>query len=237
MSTRKMQNYVVKSKKIFVGLEDSKKTWKITVRCDKREIHYTSMQARYANLLNYFRNKFPDCDITVIYEAGFKGFGLHDQLVSDDIACIVTPPNKVTQEKHTRVKTDKIDSRRLATVLENGDYKSCRVPDSERRSDRTISRSLTQLQKEITRMKNRIRKFFDANGYAEIFPAGAWSEKDYRTARELELPTSLMIAVESYWEILDKYVQVKKRLLKQMNNLAKKERYAKAVSIIQSFDI
>ena len=126
------------------------------MRCDKREIHYTSMQARYANLLNYFRNKLPDCDITVIYEAGFKGFGLHDQLVSDDIACVVTPPNKVTQEKHTRVKTDKIDSRRLATVLENGDYKSCRVPDSERRSDRTISRSLTQLQKEITRIKNRI---------------------------------------------------------------------------------
>jgi len=26
---RKMQNYIVKSNRIFIGLEDSKKTWKV----------------------------------------------------------------------------------------------------------------------------------------------------------------------------------------------------------------
>ena len=61
-----------------------------------------------------------------------------------------------------------------------------------------ISRALTQVQKEITRMKNITRKFFDANGYAEIFPAGAWGGKDYRTAREMEFPPSLRITVEAY---------------------------------------
>jgi len=169
-----MKDYIVKSKKVFIGLEDSKKTWKLDVRCDGIEIHYTTMPARYAGLREYLKGKYPGCDITVIYEAGFKGFGLHDQLVSDGIKCIVTPPNKVTQEKSNRVKTDKIDARRLATVLEKGDYKACTVPDKERREDRQVSRAMIQVQGEIIRVKNRIRKFFDANGYAETFAAGAW---------------------------------------------------------------
>ena len=55
-----------------------------------------------------------------MYEAGFQGFWLHDLLEKDGIDCIVTPPNKVVQEKDNRVKTDKVDARRLAKNLENG---------------------------------------------------------------------------------------------------------------------
>lgn len=56
---RKMINNIVKGKEVFVGLEDSKRTWKLSVRCEGREIHYTSFEARYAvlrerpGILNY----------------------------------------------------------------------------------------------------------------------------------------------------------------------------------------
>ncbi len=234
MSTRKMQNYIVKGKKISIGLEDSKTTWKISVRCEGREVHYTSMDARKDVLISHLKTKYPECDITLIYEAGFKGFGLYDFLMEEGIKCIVTPPNKVTQEKHTSVKTDKVDARRLATVLEKNDYKSCAVPDKERRDDRTISRALTQTQQEITRVKNRIRKFFDANGYAENFPAGAWSEKQYSEARKTVLPTALQMTVDAYWTLVDTLKQIRKDLLKQVMVLSKKERYGESVRIISS---
>ena len=35
MNTHRIQDFVVKGKEVFVGLEDSKKTWKIAVRCEK----------------------------------------------------------------------------------------------------------------------------------------------------------------------------------------------------------
>ena len=60
------------TKEIFIGLEDSKRSWKLCVRSDKVIVHETSMPAKYENLRNYFRNKFPDCEITVMYEAGFE---------------------------------------------------------------------------------------------------------------------------------------------------------------------
>jgi transposase len=231
---RKMKHCIVKSKKVFVGLEDSKRTWKISVRCEGLEIHYTSMEARYMVLREYLLSKYPECSITVIYEAGFKGFGLYDLLKGDGIECVVTPPNKVTQEKHSRVKTDKIDARRLATVLEKGDYKRCAVPDKERREDRQISRAMTQVQGEITRVKNRIRKFFDVNGYAEAFAAGAWPETQYTEARKMDLPLALKITLDAYFAMLDTFKDLRKKLHKEVMDLSKKERYKNAVRIINS---
>ena len=175
---RKMKDCIVRGKKVFIGLEDSKRTWKISVRSEGMEVHYTSMAARYSDLNSYIKGKYPECEVSVIYEAGFKGFGLHDQLTRDGVHCIVTPPTKVTQEKCSRVKTDKVDARRLAVVLEKGDCKACAVPDIERREDRQISRAMIQVQGEITRVKNRIRKFFDANGYARFDPIGIFDRRD-----------------------------------------------------------
>ena len=138
-----MIKFIAKNKEIFVGLEDSKRTWKLCARSEKIVIQETSMPAKYEILKAYFKNNYPDCKIKIIYEAGFKGFTLHDRLVADGIDCVVTPPHTVTQEKDNRVKCDKIDARRLALNLENGDYKSCCVPDKELREDRQISRMLT----------------------------------------------------------------------------------------------
>ena len=231
---RKMQDYIVKGKKVFVGLEDSKKTWKISARSEGMEIHYTAMPAKYAGLREYLFRKYPSCEITVIYEAGFKGFGLHDQLMGDGIKCVVTPPNKVTQEKDCRVKTDKVDARRLAKVLEQGDYKACAVPDKERREDRQVNRAMIQVQGEITRVKNRIRKFFDANGYAEAFPAGEWGEPQYARVRTMELPPALKLTLDTYFSMLDKFKELRKNLHKEIMAMAKKDRYAEAVRIIKS---
>ena len=87
---RKMQEYIVKGNKIFIGLEDSKKTWKLCVRCDRMVVQETSMPAKYEVLQAYLMNHYPDCEIKVMYEAGFQGFWLHDLLEEDGINCIVT---------------------------------------------------------------------------------------------------------------------------------------------------
>ena len=231
---RKMINYIVKNKTVFVGLEDSKRTWKVSVRCEGREIHYSAMQARYDILIGYFRNKFPECTIKLIYEAGFKGFGLYDKLQNDGIECVVTPPCKVTQEKCNKVKTDKVDARRLSTVLEKDDYKVCAVPDIERREDRQLCRAMIQVQQEITRTKNRIRKFFDFNGYAEFFAAGAWTEKDYVYARTIDLSPALKKTLTLYFELLDQFKKHRKELHKEIMALARKDRYKSELKILTS---
>ena len=226
---RKMQEYIVKGNRIFIGLEDSKKTWKLCVRCDREVINETSMPAEYKVLKAYLKHKYPDCEITVMYEAGFQGFWLHDLLEGDGYTCIVTPPNKVTQAKAERVKTDKRDARRLAKNLENGDYVSCRVPDRERREDRQISRTLGQVQKDITATKNRIRRFLDFHGLNEGLKTEGWTDKDYRALAGLTLPHSLHVSLHSYLQLLETQITLRESLHKELRALCKKERYKASV--------
>jgi hypothetical protein len=55
----KIQDFVLKGKEVYVGLEDSKKSWRVCVRSGRLVAHETTMPAEYENLRNYFRNKFP----------------------------------------------------------------------------------------------------------------------------------------------------------------------------------
>jgi transposase len=231
---RKMQKYIVKGNKIFIGLEDSKKTWKLCARCDRLEVDQLSMPAKYEVLRSYLLNKFPDCEVAVMYEAGFQGFWLHDLLESDGYTCIVTPANKVTMAKDDRVKTDKRDARRLAKNLENGDYVICHVPDSERRDDRQISRTLSQVQKNIIATKNRIRRLLDYHGLNDGLKAGAWYDKDYLALESLELSHSLQISLDIHLRLLREFLAAREDLKSELLALAKKERYAAAVQVKSS---
>ena len=87
----KKQDVQVTGKRVFVGLEDSKRTWKVCVRSEGCVVHETSMPARYETLRVYLRGRYAGCEIRVMYEAGFGGFWLHDRLVADGIDCVVTP--------------------------------------------------------------------------------------------------------------------------------------------------
>jgi transposase len=226
---RKMQDFIVKGKEIFIGLEDSKRSWKLCVRCDGMIIDETSMPARYDILRSYLKGRYPDCAIKVMYEAGFGGFWLHDYLFGDKIDCVVTPPNKVTQEKDNKVKCDKVDARRLALNLENGDYVGCHVPDRERREDRQISRTLNQIQKKIVSIKNQIRRFFDFHGLNGEFPSGAWNQSHYRFLKTLKLRKSLQLCLDVYLELLDKLEEMRDRLKLELKDVCQKDRYKRDV--------
>lgn len=228
---RRMQDWVVKGKSIFIGLEDSKKTWKICVRCDGMIIQETGMPARFEVLQAYLQKHYPVCDIHVMYEAGFRGFWLHDALVEAGVSCVVTPAHLVTQEKVNKVKTDRVDARRLALNLENGDYSVCAVPDRERREDRQVVRTLTQVQRKITSVKNQIRKFLDFHNLAPDLPAGSWKATQYARLRSLQLSSVLQICLDTYLDLLDHLADQKDRLKKQLEVIATKERYREAVAI------
>jgi transposase len=226
---RKMQEKIVEGKRIFVGLEDSKKTWRLCVRCEGMVVHTTGMPAKYEGLRTYLMTRYPGCEILVMYEAGFQGFWLHDLLVGDGIGCVVTPPNKVSGPKDERVKTDKRDAYRLAKNLETGDYVACHVPDRERREDRQIVRTLSQIQKDLRVEKNRIRRMLDFHGLNEGLPDGAWTDKDYLRLKEMPLPHALKVSINAYLAVLETLLATEKELKAELKKVSGKERYARSV--------
>lgn len=236
MKIYKLQDFVVEGKEVFVGLEDSKSTWKIAVRCERMLIHQVSMEAKYPALIAYLRNKFPKCAIRLIYEAGFKGFNLYDRLAEDGIDCVIIPPHVVTEPKVSKVKTDKRDAKRLAYILENHDFKDpCHVPDKERREDRQISRTLIALQKDIIRTRNRVRKLLDFHGIEVPFAdKNEWRRKEFESLRELPLSEPVKVALNALLSMLEHLWDQRTILRNYLRGLSKKKRYSKAFEIARS---
>lgn len=235
---KSMQDFILKGQEIFVGLEDSKKTWKVCVRSAGVIVNEASMPAKYEVLRNYFENKFPACSVKVVYEAGFRGFSLHDKLEGDGYDCIVTPPHTVTEEKCQKKKNDRVDSRRLAKNLENNDCHSCFVPDPRLREDRQISRVYGQIQKDITRTCNRIRRTLEFHDLDHHFETGRWSRDDYRKSKEIlkniEISASLRFALNLLYCELDTLWNLQKEALSELRKLAKSEAYRDNVNLIKS---
>ena len=235
---KKQSEYILQNENIFVGLEDSKKTWVLCIRSGGMIVSETTMPAQYEALRNYFKNKFPGCHIEIMYEAGFGGFELHDQLEADGWECVVTPPHTVTEEKCQRKKNDRTDCRRLAKNLENGDYHSCFVPDRELREDRQISRTYGQVSADIKRACNRIRRALEFHGLDKDLPAGSWSSAMYARAKkrleELELRDSLRFSFEMLFRELEHLRQMKKEILLQLRKLARSARYKESVDLLMS---
>ena len=226
---RKMQEYIVKGKHIFIGLEDSKRTWKLCVRCDDLIIHETSMPAEYPILHTYLTRRFPECRIALMYEAGFAGFGLYDRLTADGVTCVVTPPHSVTQAKVSRVKTDTRDARRLAQNLEHQDFKRCWIPDPEWRTDRQLSRTLDQLTQDRTRLKNRIRRFLDFHGLNGTLSPGPWSHARYRALRTMAWPPAVQLPLAVLLDHLAHLEVLQQQVVHALQKVSRKPRYQAAV--------
>lgn len=233
-----IMNYIVKNKEIFIGLEDSKMTWKVCVRSDRMVIHEASMPAEYEVFRNYLNNKFPECKIHIMYEAGFRGFELHDQLASNGYDCIVTPPHTVTQEKTQRQKNDRIDCRRLARNLENDDYHTCYVPNRKLREDRQFSRLYEQLKRDITKECNRIRRTLEFHGLDREFPSGAWFRADYMKVNkhiaEMDIAPSLKLSFKVMFMELFNLWELQKQVLTELHKFAKSEPYKSTIDLLKS---
>jgi transposase len=184
------------------------------------------------------KSRYPGCKVKLIYEAGFSGFGLHDFLEESGIGCVVTPPHLVTQEKNSKVKTDKIDARRLAKNLENGDYVACSVPDKELREDRQLSRTLSQIQRKLTSTKNQIRRLLEFHGLDSKFTPGKWTEASYKQLeRDLDalgLSRPLRFTLELLLALMKQLESHKKALLAQIKVVSQKQRYQGTVGLLMS---
>ena len=149
-------NRQIQGKELFVGIDLHKHRWHVTIRVAEIEIFSSSIAGSWEELKKVL-SRYKDCRIHAVYEAGYLGFWLFDYLVQYGVDCIVTPPSLVPQEYGNRVKTDRLDSRKLARLLAKGLLKSIWVPSAEERFHRQVIRRRRQLVGDRVRTQNRIK--------------------------------------------------------------------------------
>lgn len=143
---------------VFVSLDVHKRSWQVAIMVNDM-MHKTFRQMPDVTLLvTYMRRNFPGARYHCVYEAGYCGFWIHDQLRAHGIHCMVINPADVpTTDKEKRGKTNPVDARKLVRGLRNGDLKPIYVPAQVAREDRSFLRTRKLVVAKQTRCKNQIK--------------------------------------------------------------------------------
>lgn len=92
-------------------------------------------------------------ELKVCYEAGYLGFHLCRDLKKHKVFCEIVAPSLIPRSPGKKVKTDKIDSRKLAKFYSKGLLTPIHVPEAEEEAVRDLIRSRQFISEQRTRLK------------------------------------------------------------------------------------
>jgi transposase len=114
--------------------------------------------------------------VSVAYEAGPTGFGLHRALTAAGVRCQVVAPSKLQQPSGDRIKTDARDAVRLARLLRMDEVTSVAIPSVDQEAARDLVRAREDCRGDLMRARHRLSKLLLRHGIV-YYGGAAWTGK------------------------------------------------------------
>ena len=223
---------------LFIGLDIGKKSWKVSIFTEVLEHKVFTQPPSVVVLVNYLQRNFPGARYECVYEAGYCGFWIHDELEQRGINCIVVNPADVpTTHKETTYKTDRVDARKLARSLRNRELHSIYVPLRPSLEDRTLVRLRERTVSKLTRCKNQIKGLLQFYGIPlpDDIADHHWSNKFLQWLQTCSLErASGNQSLHCLLDELDHLRQTVAALTKHIRSLALQEPYRLPVAYLVS---
>lgn len=185
-----------KSQTLYAGIDLHRNKWVITVRTIDVVLKTFVTNADKEILLKSFQHHWPGAKIKAVYEAGCFGYHLADFLNDNGVETIIVAPHTIPMAPGQFVKTDIIDSRKLAFELAKGSLKGIYLRSTDDLFDRSVVRKRQQLIKRRVQIHNQIKgdlKFYGIDG--ESFLTKYWSRRTLADLKRLSVGTEPFRAV------------------------------------------
>jgi len=223
---------------IYVGMDIHKKSWSISILTDQFEHKTFTQPPEVGTLVNYLKRNFPGASYKSVYEAGYSGFWIHDRLQEDGVECLVVNPADVpTKDKERRSKTDRVDCRKLARNLRNGEIKGIYVPCRPKVEDRSLIRTRYSMVRKQTRCKNQIKAILQFYGIQipEELAESHWSKRFIAWIEAIQMErASGNFALKVHLEELNRMRKIIADLTRAIRTLANSEEYRQNVRVLTS---
>ena len=183
MQQRKELNF--NGQNIYVGIDVHLKTWSVTILTDSGYKKQYSQKSSGQELFEHLNKHYPGGNYLAAYESGFTGFSTYYALESYGIKCVVAHAADITSTQYENVmKTDKVDSAKLARDLKDHRLKSIYIHTKDNLDDRSLVRLRKSFQILMSGCKSRIKHFLYTNGveYPPHFSKNSthWSKRFLR---------------------------------------------------------
>ena len=208
--------FIPRDYEVFVGLDVDKKSMSVVFTDHNGTMRAMRMAGQARPLVNYVRKHFAGQRVAFVYEAGPTGFGLHDELVGEAYTCLVVAPSKVPRAPGERVKTNRLDSRKLAENLRGGQLQSIHVPTPAYRDLRHLVQLRDTHVRQLSASKLRIKALLLFEGIRFPDPAEKWTARAMRELQTLPCSETVRFKLDDLLHTLHFHFQAAARVTKQI---------------------
>lgn len=161
----KSKNLSFAGETIYCGIDFHKKSWKVNIRMQDRELEHYSQDPEPDSLSVHLKSRYPGAKFKIAYEAGFSGFWACRKLRAEGFDCIIINAADIpASDKEKKQKNDTIDARKIAKQLAKNNLEAVYVPSLTEQNNRSLVRVREQMVENQTRCKNQIRHLLMFNG-------------------------------------------------------------------------
>lgn len=221
--TIQARRFIPRDYDVFAGLDVDKKSMSVAFADHADFRRSLRMPNKATPLINYVRKHFAGRRVAFVYEAGPTGFGLHDELVGQAYTCLVVAPSKVPRAPDERVKTNRLDSRKLAESLRGGQLRSIHVPTATYRELRHLVQLRDTHVGEVRASKFRIKALLLYEGIPFPDAQERWTVAAMRNLQTLPCSQTVRFKLDDLLETLHFHFQAAARATKQIRQYCRQE--------------
>lgn len=162
----------------YIGMDVHKKNIVVaeSIRLGKGEIvgEYENTENGVRKLIKQLKVMKKDKEVKICYEAGPCGYALKRTLDKHGFDCDIVAPSLIPVQSGKRVKTDKRDAIKLATLYGANQLTFISVPDKQKEAVRDLIRCREDVKSDIKRVRQRLNHFLIRHGH--IYTRCNWTQ-------------------------------------------------------------
>ena len=237
-----MQKYKVsfKEQNIYVGIDVHLKTWHVTTLTETGCKYSFAQHADAKELFDRLNKKFPEAHFLSAYEAGFCGFSAHYALTEQGIENIVVHAADIpTTGKEKAMKTDAVDSEKIAWGLKRNELTGIYIKDKRYMDDTNLIRLRQRFITDLSRQKNRTKHLLYTQGvtYPERFRKNGthWSRNFMKWLREeVELLSEQKLSLLLLCEQVENTRKAILKVTREIRRLSTTDRYRENYDLLMT---
>ena len=190
---------------VYIGNDVDKRSFSLNIRERYHQIMTKTIPANPEQLYNFIKHHFSDRRVVIGYEAGPTGFSLYDYLLSRNMPCVMISAASIPKPANQRVKTNRIDARKLASMLAEGEFKPIRVPEGPYRELRNLVQTRENYARSQRTAKQRIKSLLLYTGLHTACRdfEHHWSNRYIQHLKDLDCTPAVRFRLDRLLEDLD----------------------------------
>jgi|KBSSwiS6_1023812.scaffolds.fasta_scaffold14872_1 transposase len=169
-------------------------------------------------------------EVKCVYEAGPCGYGLYRSLKAAGYFCEVIAPSLIPRRPGERVKTNRLDAKRLGNYYRGGHLTPVRIPDEPQEALRDLLRARDDVRRNLLQARQRLNGCLLRHGY-HFKDGNRWTRKHWAWIKAIQFSQEIVqMVVEEYVTAVETLMDQLNRFDQKIHEISQRPAYTRQVT-------